>query len=169
MRPLTTVLCGALLVLCGCGTSADVQPTDGSSTSSLAETSTGMETGAGVDLCELELEPDSEALDPDPEGCYDIQDEPTCVAQTDKCMGLYGVPASYNCESSAWCIADPNSPTFLGCRPTTICKRRSKMVCTRTGSGVEAFWTDACVPKEFGECQPMFIAEDSMQPPASCE
>jgi len=79
------------------------------------------------------------------------------------------VPASYNCESSAWCIADPNSTTFLGCRPTTICKRRSKMVCTTTGSGVEAFWTDACVSKEFGECQPTFIAEDSMQPPAICE
>jgi len=25
------------------------------------------------------------------------------------------------------------------------------------------------VSKEFGECQPTFIAEDSMQPPAICE
>lgn len=162
MKPLMIVLSGALLGLGGCDSNADVQPLDTTSTSTSAETSTGS------NACDLEFEAEA-ALDPDPDGCYDIEDETACVAMTDKCMGLYGASASYSCEDSAWCVTDPNASTYLGCRPTTICKQMSKMVCTTVNNVVSAYWTAGCVPKGFGECQPMFIAADSMQPPATCE
>lgn len=123
-----------------------------STTSAASSTSTeGGTTGAA--RCELAVGPNLEPPERDPAGCFEIEDEQGCLAKGDACTGLYGVPA--RCEGEAeWCAPDLETSTFLGCRPFTICKLSSKMVCTMFEDGVQAFWTQTCMPEGFGACEP---------------
>ncbi len=151
------------LALSSCDKNRDHQPEDSGGSSSASSSSS-----TGAEPCELTIEAE-EALDADPNGCYPIQDEQACLSKPEECTALYGTPATYSCDSAAWCVADPNVSTFLGCHPFTICKRSSKTVCKATDDGVAAFWTVTCIPTGYGECQPGFANEDPMDPPGTCE
>ncbi|HEY0137455.1 MAG TPA: hypothetical protein VGB85_25400 [Nannocystis sp.] len=135
------------------GTTED--PTGASTTSGTSEDPTG----AGQ--CELAIGP-LEVVEDDPHGCLGFTDEASCLAVYGHCTAIYGYPA--RCDTS-WCRT-ASERVVIACRPLEICKEASIMVCRMTDAGIEAFWSERCVPPGFGRCEPGLPA--GYGPPPAC-
>ena len=187
MRALPLILCICIPVLAACDKddSKTTESGGGSSSDGDGQTSgdtvstagTGTETGtsaaeptsgSGPATCEVSLKPSDEEEVEDPDGCFTLTDEATCVAmkESGKCTPLFGTPVT--CADDRWCAADPALRVFLGCRPFTICKPLDKTVCRDSPTGIESYWMAECVPEGFGLCDPPLQEWPSSAPPP-CE
>ena len=172
----TTLRAALLGMLAGCGPQSGegtgTGASSGGSTGSTTEDPTGAPTGGstgstgedptGAGQCELAIGP-LELPEDSPQGCLGLTDEASCLAEESGCTANYGSPA--RCDAG-WCLTDPGR-VFLGCRPFEICKDATLMVCRMTDEGVEAFWSERCIPPGFGRCEPG-LPVDMTSPPRPC-
>ena len=154
-------LAALFVMLAACG------PQSGEGTGTETGGSSGGPTGStsddptGAGRCELAIGP-LEMVEDDPHGCLGFTDEASCLAVYGQCTAIYGFPA--RCDTG-WCRT-ASERVVIACRPLEICKEADIMVCRMTDEGIEAFWSERCVPPGFGRCEPGLEAGNG--PPRPC-